>query len=41
MMEGEVSEIRNTLIQIITFLAKDILSKTPVPDRNAHYSSNH
>ena len=41
MMEGEVSEIRNTLLQIITFLAKDISSKTPVPDRKVHYSFDH
>ena len=41
MMEGEVSKIRNTLLQVITFLAKDMSSKTPVPDRKAHYSFDH
>ena len=38
MMEGEVSVIRKTLLQITTFMAKDISSKTPVPAREAHYS---
>ena len=36
-MEGDVSEIRNSLLQIITFLAKDITALTPVPPREAHY----
>ena len=39
MMEGEVSVIRHTLLQICTFMAKGITSKTPVPTREAHSSS--
>lgn len=36
-MKGDVSKIRNNLLQIVTFLTKDMTAKTPVPNRQVHY----